>query len=103
MVQQHFRGVDMHGATTRLTHSIATAFWDLYGGQTEQEQQTSDRALALREEGWTPLFDENGRGCFWRHQSGVTVNSNGGFFPSFDAATNATYESQTRVSILQSK
>jgi len=89
MIQMHFRGIDERGATRRLERAIGAAFWQDYGGQTEQQQRLSDMAIALQREGWRPLFDEDSVGSFWRHESGITVNSNGGFFRSFTAATKA--------------
>lgn len=103
MIQMHFRGLDEQGATRRLERSIGAAFWQRYGGQTEEQQHLSDMAIALQREGWAPLFDEEGMGSFWRHQSGITVNSNGGFFHSFQAATEAAYESETRAALLRAQ
>lgn len=102
MVEQHFRGSGTRQAIRRLSHDIASAFWTIYGGQTEKQHELSDMALTLRREGWQPLFDDCARGCFWRHESGATVNAQGGFFPSFERATQVAYESQTRALLLRS-
>jgi hypothetical protein len=101
MVERHFQGIGRRQAARRLGHDIAAAFWRSYGGLTEKQQQVSVMAELLRKDGWAPLFDEYGQGCFWRHESGVTVNSQGGFFPCFERATKAAYESQTRAMLLR--
>jgi len=101
MVERHFSGSGTRQAERRLRRDIAAAFWTIYGGQTQKQRELSDMALVLRREGWQPLFDDRGQGCFWRHESGCTVNCNGGFFHSYQAATKAAYESQTRAMLLR--
>jgi hypothetical protein len=101
MAERHFTGKDRSGAARRLQPAIAAAFWRLYGGLTEKQATISDKATQLSREGWSPLFDQRDKGCFWRHHSGITVNCNGGFFPSYQAATLAAYESQTRAALLR--
>jgi len=100
MVERHFLGKDRNAAAKRLRPAIAAAFWRLYGGLTDKQVSIADKAAQLSKEGWAPLYDDHGA-CFWRHQSGITVNSNGGFFPSYQAATLAAYESQTRAMLLR--
>jgi hypothetical protein len=100
MAERHFTGKDRSGAARRLQPAIAAAFWRLYGGLTEKQVSIADKAAQLSKEGWAPLYDDRG-GCLWRHRSGTTVNCNGGFFPSYQAATQAAYESQTRALLLR--
>lgn len=98
MVQMHFRGANPRAARRRLAAAIADRFYRVYAGRTERQAAVDGMAAALRAEGWRPLFDEDGERCFWQHApTGAGVNSNGGFFYCFEAATRAAYGSAVRA------
>jgi len=101
---RHFTGRNYKSAERHLAGAIAHRFYVRHAGRTERQEEIANMAAQLYAEGWQPLFDEghdNGNAnerCFWLHKSThLSVNSNGGFFHGYAAATRAAYESHVRA------
>lgn len=102
MVMYHFQGTDTQGAKRRLSRAISIRFWKRYGARTEKQETLDTMVRTLHAEGWVPMFADDLKRCFWRHETtGQSVNSNGGYFYCYEAATRRAYESQTRRYLLE--
>lgn len=98
MTIRHFEGQNLSEAKKNLAGAIARQFYMQHGGRTERQQEISAMATQLYAEGWKPTFDRDNERCFWYHvNTGLSVNSNGGFFYNYAAATRAAFESATRA------
>jgi len=97
LTNKHFFGADQPSAARRLCKAIYQVWWARYGGRTEKQDTVAEMAHSLRCEGWKPLFDDDYVRCFWLHESGITVNANGGYFYCYEEATRRTYESHVRA------
>lgn len=73
----------------------------MYGCRTEQQESVDRMADTLRREGWRLLFDLDDIRCYWRHESGLSVNNAGGYFRCAEEATWRAYKSQVRTILMQ--
>lgn len=95
LAQQFYKGISITLAARKLEPLIYQVWRELNGCLTEEQERWYDMATVLQGEGWHPVFDEEAR-CFWMHNNGVTVNSGGGGFKNYAAATEACFKSAVR-------
>ncbi len=102
LAQQFYTGVDLKRASRKLQKLLDTAV-----GRAVAEKRAAERdeyeqmAAALRAEGWEYVSDPTGIDAgLWMHTPTYTsVNRLGGFFRSWEEATQVTFKSATRQHI----
>ena len=98
MADWHYRGKSKPRAAAIFYRDLKKLWGQLrYKQLTQQIAKVNQMADELKAEGWRflPSADGNSGGC-WYHDQAGSVNSQGAGFPSFEAATIATYNSAVR-------
>lgn len=96
VANKYYLGKSPDHAACLLARDAVEVFWLEHAGRTEHQERIVEMADDLRAEGWGMIWPP-GFGYLWRHsECNVDVNRGGGTFETFEAATVATFESQTR-------
>jgi hypothetical protein len=103
LAEQFYTGYDLNYATRKLHKLLEPAIGQVkYQQQLARHKSFVEMEQTLNEEGWTYCPDPTGlqAGLYW-HESGISVNRQGGFWDSYEEATLKTFNSATRALLLQ--